>query len=117
MASPVFPLTKYKTHSIGVLARFPYILLALQERELPVTCIPSAYSAWVGRPIVMLINSGKSQVPLRGELLSESTDALRIRLHGLWDVDIPKEMVAQVADDIFGFHGTVVENPGREITP
>ena len=57
------------------------------------------YSAWLGRQVVLQIDAGESQVPLRGRVLNESTDALRFRLEGRWDVDIFKEMIVRVEAD------------------
>jgi len=45
------------------------------------------------------IDAGESQVPLRGRVLNESTDALRFRLEERWDVDIFKELVVRVEAD------------------
>jgi len=57
------------------------------------------YSAWLGRQVVLQIESGESRVPLRGRVLNESTNALRFRLDGRWDVDIFKEMIVRVEAD------------------
>jgi len=61
--------------------------------------VSKTYSAWLGRQVVLHIDAGESQVPLRGRVLNESTDALRFRLEGRWDVDIFKEMVVRVEAD------------------
>jgi CheY-like chemotaxis protein len=60
---------------------------------------PSSYSVWIGRQVELQIAAGASRVPLRGQLMSESNDALRVRLEGCWDVDIFKEMILGVDAD------------------
>lgn len=57
------------------------------------------YSAWLGRQVVLQIDAGESRVPLRGRVVDESTNAVRFRLEGRWDVDIFKEMIMQVEPD------------------
>lgn len=59
------------------------------------------YSAWLGRQVVLQIDAGESRVPLRGRVVDESTNAVRFRLDGRWDVDIFKEMIMQVEPDNF----------------
>ncbi len=61
----------------------------------------SNYSDWLGHQVVLEIDSGESRVPLRGRVVNESTDALRFRLEGRWDVDIFKEMIVRVEPDNF----------------
>jgi hypothetical protein len=61
-----------------------------------------SYSAWVGRQVVLQIETGKSQVPLRGQVVNESSMAVRFRLDGCWDVDIFKEMILRVEADTHG---------------
>jgi CheY-like chemotaxis protein len=60
----------------------------------------NAYSPWIGRQVGLQIAAGESPVLLRGFLVRESSDALRLRIEGSWDVDIFKEMILRVdADD------------------
>jgi glucose-1-phosphate cytidylyltransferase len=60
-----------------------------------------AYSAWLGRQVVLQIEAGESRVPLRGRVINESSDALRFRIDGCWEVDIFKKMIVQVEADNF----------------
>jgi two-component system, chemotaxis family, chemotaxis protein CheY len=59
----------------------------------------NAYSHWVGRQVALQIAAGASRVLLRGQLVRESSDALRVRIEGSWDVDIFKEMILRVDPD------------------
>ena len=55
-----------------------------------------AYSDWLGRSVVLKIDAGESWVPLRGQVIGESSHAVRFRLEGHWEVDVPKELVLGV---------------------
>ena len=54
------------------------------------------YSVWVGRSVVLQIDAGESNLPLRGKVVGESSYAIRFRLEGRWDVDVPKQLVLGV---------------------
>ena len=78
--------------------------------------MPKTYSGWLGRQVVLQVDAGESQVPLRGRVLNESPDALRFRLEGRWDVDIFKEMIVRVeADNGPAFNPGVFEQPQRAV--
>jgi len=59
----------------------------------------SAFAAWIGQPVVLQIALGDIKVPLRGKLLKEGGDTLRVRIGDRWDVDIYKTMVLSVEED------------------
>jgi hypothetical protein len=61
----------------------------------------NSYSYWLGRKAVLHINTGESCVPLPAQLVNESSKALRVRLDGRWEVDIPKEMIVGMEVDSF----------------
>jgi hypothetical protein len=54
------------------------------------------YAVWMGQPVVLRVVMGNVRVPLRGRLVSETNDSLRLRIADSWDVDIFKSMVAAV---------------------
>jgi hypothetical protein len=58
------------------------------------------YAAWIGQPVILRVVAGTLRVPLRGRLLSETNDALRLRIADSWDVDIFKSMVVGVEHDM-----------------
>jgi RNase P/RNase MRP subunit p29 len=64
-----------------------------------ISLMSKTYSAWLGRQVVLQIDAGESQVPLRGRVVNESTNVLRFRLEERWDVDIFKEMIVRVEAD------------------
>jgi hypothetical protein len=59
----------------------------------------SAFAAWIGQRVVLQVAIGDIKVPLRGKLLKEGGDTLRVRIGDRWDVDIYKTMVLAVEED------------------
>ena len=59
----------------------------------------SAFAVWIGQPVVLQVALGDIKVPLRGRLLKEGNDTLRVRIGDTWDVDIYKTMVLAVEED------------------
>ena len=64
------------------------------------------YEVWMGQPVILRVVAGNLRVPLRGRLLSESGDVVRLRIADSWDVDIFKTMVVGVEHDNRGRRGT-----------
>jgi hypothetical protein len=58
------------------------------------------YAVWVGQPVILRVAAGNLRVPLRGRLMSETDESLRLRIADSWDVDIFKSMVVAVEHDI-----------------
>ena len=61
--------------------------------------MPSAYSNWMGQPVVLQVAAGDLKVPLRGTIVAESDAAVRFRVGEGWDVDIYKAMILAVEED------------------
>jgi hypothetical protein len=59
----------------------------------------TAYNVWVGQPVVLQVALGNIKVPLRGKLLKEAGDTVRMRIGDGWDVDIYKNMILDVEHD------------------
>lgn len=59
----------------------------------------SAYATWVGQSVVLQVALGDIKVPLRGKLLKEGGDTVRMRIGDGWDVDIYKTMILAVEED------------------
>jgi hypothetical protein len=57
------------------------------------------YEVWMGQPVILRVVAGSLRVPLRGRLLSETNDVVRLRIADSWDVDIFKTMVVGVEHD------------------
>ena len=59
----------------------------------------SAYATWLGQPVVLQVALGDIKVPLRGTLLKDSDETVRMRIGEGWDVDIYKTMILAVEPD------------------
>ena len=57
------------------------------------------YAVWMGQPVILRVVAGNLRVPLRGRLVSETHDVLRLRIADNWDVDVFKSMVVAVEHD------------------
>jgi hypothetical protein len=57
------------------------------------------YGVWMGQPVILRVVAGELRVPLRGRLLSETSEVVRLRIADSWDVDIFKTMVLAVEHD------------------
>jgi hypothetical protein len=58
------------------------------------------YAVWMGQPVILRVVTGNLRVPLRGRLLSETDEAVRLRIADSWDVDIFKSMVVAIEHDV-----------------
>lgn len=59
----------------------------------------SRYEVWLGQAVVLKVELGDIQVPLRGKLLKENSETVRMRIGEGWDVDIYKAMIRGVEED------------------
>ena len=59
----------------------------------------SAYATWIGQPVVLRLALGDIRVPLRGKLLKDGGETVRMRIGDGWDVDIYKAMILAVEED------------------
>ncbi|MGH9691261.1 MAG: hypothetical protein ACRD4C_09330 [Candidatus Acidiferrales bacterium] len=57
------------------------------------------YAVWMGQPVILRVVTGGLRVPLRGRMISETSDSVRLRISNTWDVDIFKSMVVGVEHD------------------
>ena len=59
----------------------------------------TAFRAWIGQRVVLQVALGDIRVPLRGKLLKDGDDTVRMRIGDGWDVDIYKAMILAVEED------------------
>lgn len=59
----------------------------------------NAFKTWVGQPVVLQVALGDITVPLRGKLVKDGIDTVRMRIGEGWDVDIYKAMILTVEED------------------
>ncbi|MGB2626980.1 MAG: hypothetical protein WAK20_09340 [Candidatus Acidiferrum sp.] len=57
------------------------------------------YNGWLGHAVVLQVALGDIKVPLRGKLLKENGETVRMRIGDGWDVDIYKAMILAVEED------------------
>ena len=57
------------------------------------------YAVWVGQPVVLRVLAGNIRVPLRGRLMAETSESVRLRIDESWDVDIFKSMILAIEHD------------------
>jgi hypothetical protein len=58
------------------------------------------YAVWMGQPVIVRVETGSIRVPLRGRLLSETDQVVRLRIADSWDVDIFKSMIVAIEHDV-----------------
>lgn len=58
-----------------------------------------SYAVWMGQPVILRVVAGNLRVPVRGRLVSETGNVLRLRIAENWDVDIFKSMVVAIEQD------------------
>jgi hypothetical protein len=61
--------------------------------------VDNAFKAWIGHPVVLQVALGDIKVPLRGKLLKDGGETVRMRIGEGWDVDIYKAMILAVEED------------------
>jgi hypothetical protein len=66
---------------------------------LRVAHMQSAYTSWMGQAVVLQVATADLRVPLRGIIVAETDEAIRLRIGNLWDVDIYKSMILAVEQD------------------
>jgi hypothetical protein len=59
----------------------------------------SAYKPWIGQAVVLQVALGEIKVPVRGRVLKDDGETLRMRIGDGWDVDIYKAMILAVEED------------------
>ena len=59
----------------------------------------AGYDVWLGQPVVLQVALGDIKVPLRGRLLKEGGETVRMRVGDGWDIDIYKAMILTVEKD------------------
>jgi hypothetical protein len=58
-----------------------------------------AYSAWLGKPVVLLVVIRQCQVPMPCKIIGESVAEVRVRIQPGWEMDVRKELILAVEED------------------
>ncbi len=61
--------------------------------------VDKAFKSWIGQPVILQVALGDIKVPLRGKLLKDGGETVRMRIGDGWDVDIYKAMILAVEQD------------------
>jgi hypothetical protein len=56
------------------------------------------YSAWFGKPVVMLVVIRQCHLPMPCHIVAESAAEVRVRLHPGWEMDIRKDLILAVEE-------------------
>ncbi len=56
------------------------------------------YSAWFGKPVVMLVVIRQCHVPMPCHIVGESAADVRVRLQPGWEMDIRKDLILAVEE-------------------
>ena len=57
-----------------------------------------AYSAWLGKPVVLLVVIRQCNFPMPCRIVAESAADVRVRIHPGWEMDIKKELILAVEE-------------------
>jgi hypothetical protein len=58
-----------------------------------------AYTAWLRKPVVLLVVIRQCHVPVPCRIVAESATALRVRFKPGWEMDLRKELILAVEED------------------
>jgi hypothetical protein len=65
------------------------------------------YSAWFGKPVVLLVVIRQCHVPMPCLIVGESDADLRVRIQPGWEMEIRKELILAVEEDLVGRNSQV----------
>ena len=64
-----------------------------------------AYSAWLGKPVVLLVAIRQCHVPMPCRIVGESAADVRVRIQPGWEMDVRKDLILAIEE------GAVAEVP------
>jgi hypothetical protein len=56
------------------------------------------FSAWFGKPVVLLVVIRQCHVPMPCRIVGESADDVRVRIQPGWELDVKKELILAVEE-------------------
>jgi len=56
------------------------------------------YSAWFGKPVVLLVVIRQCLVPMPCSIVGESVADVRVRIQPGWEIDVRKELIVAVEE-------------------
>lgn len=76
----------------------------LRERTIDFSPV---YSAWFGKPVVLLVVIRQCHVPMPCSIVGESLADVRVRIQPGWEMDVRKELILAVEEDTFAIDARV----------
>ena len=58
-----------------------------------------AYSAWLGKQVVLLVIIRQCHIPMPCSVVGESASHVRVRINPGWEMDVRKELILAVEED------------------
>jgi hypothetical protein len=58
----------------------------------------SAYSAWLGKSVVLLVAIRQCHIPMPCSIIGESVADVRVRIKPGWEMDLRKELILAVEE-------------------
>ncbi len=77
------------------------MLFARPENFSPV------YSAWFGKPVILLVIIRRCHVPMLCTILAESDADVRVRIHPGWEMKVRKELILAVEEEAMAMNSSV----------
>jgi hypothetical protein len=65
------------------------------------------YSAWFGKPVVLLVAIRECYVPMTCRIVGESTAGVRILMQPGWEMDVRKDLILAVEEVLTNTDGRV----------
>jgi len=65
------------------------------------------YSAWFGKPVVLLVVIRQCRVPMPCSIVAESVTDVRVRLRPGWEMNVRKELILALEEEPVGQHTQV----------
>jgi hypothetical protein len=60
----------------------------------------TVYSAWFGKPVILLVVIRQCHVPMPCSIVGESVADVRVRIQSGWEMDVRKEFILAVEEDV-----------------
>ena len=80
------------------------MLKMISEKAMNASLI---YSAWFGKPVVLVVALRKCHVPVPCSIIGETTGDLHIRVHDGWEMDVQKVLILAVEEDAIAVDASV----------
>jgi hypothetical protein len=58
------------------------------------------YSAWYGKPVVLLVVIRQCHVPVPCSIVGESVKDVRVRIKAGWEMDLQKELILAIEEEM-----------------